>query len=167
MRSQRAVDAHRYQAHGWTKSAAEKRETARAREARYRARHPERRRQQVRDAIARLKSRAPDYFRAWRLENADAERERRRRWRKANPDMRAAQQRRYRARRRVEPLEPLYPELQRGARIAFWDDELRMDLAQEWHLALAAKEDPADAVVRYLKREMRWFRTTRQLPNWL
>jgi hypothetical protein len=84
------------------------RQRARERSARYRARDPERRRRQVREARRRLTLHRPDYFRMWRAAHAEGERARRLRWRYANPELLRAQRRRRADRRRPEvvPLPP-------------------------------------------------------------
>lgn len=76
---------------------------------------------------------------------------------------RASEQRR-RARLRVEyaPLPALYPDLQHGGTVSFWDDELRLDLAQE--RALAALTGDPSAVTEYRAREWAWRRITVPLP---
>lgn len=56
----------------------------------------------------------------------------------------------------MPPLPPLYPLLQRGARMSFWNDELAKDLAQERHLALLEGRDPEVAVAAYRARETNW-----------
>jgi hypothetical protein len=81
---------------------------AREREARYRARHPDRRRQQARDARRRLLERRPDYLKEWRAAHRDAERARQRRWRQQNPE-RLREQRRRRAERLRVVAAPLPP----------------------------------------------------------
>lgn len=40
--------------------------------------------------------------------------------------------------------------------MAFWEDELRMDLAQEAALAELEGRDPAAAVAAYRRRELSW-----------
>jgi len=50
----------------------------------------------------------------------------------------------------------LMPELQVGRRIAFWEDELRLDLAQEARLAELEGRDPAAAIAAYRAREINW-----------
>lgn len=55
-----------------------------------------------------------------------------------------------------EPLLPLMPELQHGRSISFWEDELRLDLAQEAFLALLEGNDPRMAVDAYRQREVLW-----------
>lgn len=65
-----------------------------------------------------------------------------------------------RAARQPEPLAPLYPELNHGATMAYWHDELRMDLAQERALAEHEGRDPAEAVRAYRAREMAWWALT-------
>lgn len=67
---------------------------------------------------------------------------------------------RYKPKLPEEPLLPLFPELQRGTAISFWDDELRMDLAQERALALLEGRDPEDAERAYRAREISWHRLT-------
>jgi len=57
---------------------------------------------------------------------------------------------------RPGPLPLLYPALQRGARLSFWEDELRLDLAQEWALAECEGRDPEEAARTYLARETAW-----------
>ncbi len=54
------------------------------------------------------------------------------------------------------PLPLLMPELQHGRAIAFWEDELRLDLAQERELALLEGRDPVAAVAAYRARETSW-----------
>ena len=53
-------------------------------------------------------------------------------------------------------LAPLFPDLVRGSRVSFWDDELRMDLRQERALAIIEGKDPAVAVQSYRAREIAW-----------
>lgn len=55
-----------------------------------------------------------------------------------------------------EPLPILYPELQHGKHYAFWDDELRLDLAQERALAILEGYDPDRRVAAYRARETAW-----------
>ena len=57
---------------------------------------------------------------------------------------------------REEPLPAVYPALQRGTRISFWQDELRIDLAQEAALARLEGHDPDAAVAAYRRREVAW-----------
>lgn len=61
-----------------------------------------------------------------------------------------------RASRALPPLGPLFPELVRGQRLSFWEDELRMDLAQEAALARIEGRDEALAVRAYRAREIAW-----------
>ena len=62
-----------------------------------------------------------------------------------------------RRRPRAMPTLPLLmPELQHGARVAFWEDELRLDLAQEARLAELEGRDPVAAIARYRARETSW-----------
>lgn len=58
--------------------------------------------------------------------------------------------------RAIPPLPLLMPELQHGAKVAFWEDELRLDLAQEASLAELDGRDPAAAVAAYRARETSW-----------
>lgn len=48
----------------------------------------------------------------------------------------------------------LYPELQHGKAVSFWEDELRMDLEQERHLARL--EGKPGRVREYAARESTW-----------
>ena len=50
----------------------------------------------------------------------------------------------------------LMPELQHGVRVAFWEDELKLDLVQEGRLAELEGRDPAAAVAAYRVRETNW-----------
>ena len=61
------------------------------------------------------------------------------------------------------PLPILMPELQRGARVAFWEDELKLDLAQEGRLAELEGRDPAAAIAAYRARELSWLAHTAPL----
>lgn len=67
---------------------------------------------------------------------------------------------------RPAPLPLLMPELQRGARVAFWEDELRLDLAQEARLAELEGRDPARAIAAYRARETSWRAHTAPLEAW-
>jgi hypothetical protein len=58
---------------------------------------------------------------------------------------------------RVEPLPLLMPHLQHGTSMSFWEDELRLDLAQEAHLATLEGRCPIEAVRAYLARERNWY----------
>jgi len=57
----------------------------------------------------------------------------------------------------------LYPELNHGTKIAFWEDELRMDLAQERILAELEGRDPDEAARAYEAREKGWNLMTKEL----
>ncbi len=57
---------------------------------------------------------------------------------------------------RFEPLMPLMPALQHGTAISYWEDELRLDLAQEAQLAVLEGVDPKVAVAAYRRRENAW-----------
>lgn len=103
------------------------------------------------------------YFRRYRARRkaegrpVDAGRDRRRAVRA--PEDRTREYAR-RGSRAVPRLPLLYPSTQRGARVAFRDDELRLDLAQERALALVEGRDPEAAVREYARREARWIRLT-------
>ena len=56
----------------------------------------------------------------------------------------------------AEPLPLLLPALQHGTAISFWEDELRLDLAQEDRLAALEGVDPAVATAVYRRREIAW-----------
>ena len=101
------------------------------------------------------------YFAAYNTRSRDKENDRKARWRQQNPDKeQAARQRAYRTWQLQhlpeEPLPQLYPELNRGIAIAFWEDELRMDLAQEQVLAILEGRDPTAAAREYKSRETNW-----------
>ncbi len=57
----------------------------------------------------------------------------------------------------------LLPHLQQGRRLAFWEDELRLDLHQEAELAVLEGRDPAAAVAAYRAREISWLAHTAPL----
>jgi hypothetical protein len=89
-------------------------------------------------------------------------------WRAAHPEYRAREARRPRLHhslgekrksRAVEvvPLLPVYASLQRGVAMSFWEDELRIDLAQERELAKLEGRDPDQAAKEYRAREQQWF----------
>jgi hypothetical protein len=48
------------------------------------------------------------------------------------------------------------PELQHGTSVAFWEDELRLDLYQERQLAILEGRDPDAAAAAYRARETNW-----------
>src|SRR6185295_16887412 len=148
------------------------RRRAREREARYRARHPERRRQQVSEAHRRLRLRTPDYFRAWRTAHAEGERERRQRWRLANRESLLAQRRRRRARTKAElvPLPPshahhaLFDEawsvlhrlgIRRDTHLVAIRDPRWEDACSEVVLALIEGRDPEEAAREVMTTEKR------------
>ncbi len=60
----------------------------------------------------------------------------------------------------MTPLPMLYPELNHGGSLAFWEDELRMDLAQERELALLEGLDPVEKIKAYKRREKTWVKIT-------
>lgn len=68
--------------------------------------------------------------------------------------------------RAATPLPTLYPETQHGRSVAFWEDELRLDLAQEAVLAEIEGRDPVEAVAVYAARETDWYNhITRDRPH--
>ena len=157
------------------------RRRAREREARYRARHPQRRLEQVREAHRRLRLRSPDYFRAWRTAHAESERERRQRWRLANPESLLAQRRRRRARMQTEQValpqthsqHPLFDEawnvlhrlgIRRDAHLAAIRDPRWEDACSEVVLALIEGRDPAAAAREVMMTERR--HAARSVPIW-
>jgi hypothetical protein len=50
--------------------------------------------------------------------------------------------------------------MRHGTKIAFWDEELRMELRQEAFLAVMEGRDPAEAVRQYARKETAFHRTT-------
>jgi hypothetical protein len=99
------------------------------------------------------------YYRAWRAAHPE--------YRKRQAAVRAEHRRvhgresranEYRKSRAqpYEPLPVLYPELNHGSAMSFWEDELRMDLAQERALAELEGVDPDEAVLAYRRREKAW-----------
>lgn len=59
--------------------------------------------------------------------------------------------------RAPEPkLEPLFPDLVKGTRLSFWEEELSYDLRQEAALAELEGRDPVQAVAEFRTREMLW-----------
>lgn len=72
-----------------------------------------------------------------------------------------------RASRAVPPLAPIYPELRRGAKLAFREEELAMDVEQERALAEVEGRDPNEAARAYRARERAWIRLTTSFPEWL
>jgi hypothetical protein len=108
-------------------------------------------------------SRDPAYWRAWRATHPEyRERERlatiARHARRIRTDRSVEYARR--TSRAVPRLEPLPGH---GVRIAFWEDELRLDLAQERHLAILEGRDPDLAARIYRTRELIWHRITTTL----
>ena len=109
----------------------------------------------------------PEYWRRWRAahptyRSREAERTRQRRLSVPRGD-RSAEYRRLNVRRaaqraaqRLPELAPLFPDLVRGARIAFWEEELAADLRQEAALAELEGRDAGEAVAAYRAREMAW-----------
>lgn len=69
---------------------------------------------------------------------------------------------------RAIPRPPiLYPATQRGVRLAFWTDELRLDLEQERALAVLEGRDPDEAAKAYAARETAWYRFAGPLLEWV
>lgn len=103
------------------------------------------------------KSRDPHYWAKWRAAHPEyRERERLRRARRVRgPRDRSGEHRRSRA-APSEPLPVLYAGIVRGVRLSFWEDELRMDLAQEAELARLEGLDPVERCNAYLSRELAW-----------
>lgn len=56
----------------------------------------------------------------------------------------------------LEPIGLLMPHLQHGKVYSFWEDELRLDLAQEAALAIVEGRDPIEAMNAYRLRELYW-----------
>lgn len=56
-----------------------------------------------------------------------------------------------------EPLPSLFPDLDRGSLVSWWQDELRKDLRQEAALAELEGRDPVEAVRSYRARERSWW----------
>jgi hypothetical protein len=148
------------------------RRNAREREARYRARHPERRHRQIQEARSRLVRRAPDYFRDWRAAHAEGERARRRRWRRSNPEQLRAQRRRRWERIRAQqvPVPPSHTEhplfdaawqvlhqigVRRDSHLVTIRDPRWEDACSEAVLALIEGRDPAAAAREVLAVERR------------
>lgn len=104
----------------------------------------------------------PSYYREWRAAHPGyREREAaRNRARKAamTPEQRRLDRGKPKPKPKLQqkPLPVLMPGLQRGAAISFWEDELRLDLAQEMALALIEGRDTQQAVTDYKKREHMW-----------
>jgi len=104
------------------------------------------------------------YYRAWRAARPDYRKREADRLRARKQAMTPEERRKDRGVRkpaaRFEPLMPLMPALQHGSAISFWEDELRLDLAQEAHLATLEGIDPRVATATYRRREMAWWRNT-------
>lgn len=102
------------------------------------------------------------YYRAWRAAHP-AYRDRqcllRAEHRRLHPRDRTGEyaRRASRALPAVAPLTPLFPDLQRGTRLSFWEDELRMDVRQERSLAELEGRDPAVAEASLRARETSWW----------
>lgn len=106
----------------------------------------------------------PEWWREYRRRRADHLREYNRQ-RRQQPKLKAqrkASEKRRRAKRCLdeEPLPVLMPGLQHGSHYSFWEDELRLDLAQEAALAVLEGRCPEEAVKAYRAREYAWRRVT-------
>lgn len=107
----------------------------------------------------------PEWWREYRrrrCEELRAYNRERRQTPKVREQRRASEARR-RAKQAVlaqEPLPMLYPHLQRGTAVSFWEDELRLDLEQEAALARLEGRCPVEAVRKYRAREAAWSRIT-------
>lgn len=106
---------------------------------------------------------SPAYFRAWRAAHPEY-RERQRQLRaerrcRQGRESRAAEYRR-RPSRAIPPVPVLLPALVHGSRLSFWEDELRLDIAQERALAALVGSDPDEAAHAYRARETTWQRLT-------
>lgn len=102
------------------------------------------------------------WWRQYRLDHAERLQAYNRARRK-KPRVRAqrhASEARRRARRRQAGITPLMPSLQHGYAVSFWEDELRLDLAQEAALAEIEGRDQVLAVAAYRAREVAWHRKT-------
>ena len=102
----------------------------------------------------------PEWWREYRLRRGESLRAYNR-LRRQQPRLKAqrhASEARRRARQHVDltPLPALYPALCHGSALSFWEDELRMDLAQEAELARLEGRCPVEAVRQYRGREMAW-----------
>lgn len=113
----------------------------------------------------------PDYFRKYRAshpEYAARDRARRRaaRYARAPRGDRSAEYAKRNAARsgsHRDPLPLLYPELQHGNAISFWEDELRIDIEQERWLARLEGRDEDAAVKACRRRELAWRSVTAPL----
>jgi hypothetical protein len=71
-----------------------------------------------------------------------------------------------RRRSRAAPVVELpVPTGQHGTRLAFWEDELRRDLAQEAELARLERRNPDRAVAAYRARELAWRQIIRPMEE--
>ena len=76
------------------------------------------------------------------------------------PQSRATEYANRNAKRRRDPTPPLpslFPDLDRGGAVSWWQDELRKDLRQEAALAVLEGRDPDEAVRSYRARERSWW----------
>jgi hypothetical protein len=109
------------------------------------------------------KPKDPAYFRNWRAAHpayrareTAAKRERRRLFGRGDRSVEYARRNASRQHAPAEPLPALFPDLVRGNRIAFWEEELAADLRQEAALAVLEGRDPEEAVRAYRARERGW-----------
>jgi len=103
------------------------------------------------------------YYRSWRAAHPEYRaRQNRLRHERRRRNGRGDRRREYakRASRAAPQLTPLFPDIKRGASVAFWDEELQADLRQEAVLAALEGRDPAEAVRAYAVREWSWHRST-------
>jgi hypothetical protein len=105
----------------------------------------------------RGKPKDPAYWRNWRAAHPEyRERERLRAKKRGDRTAEYARRNAKRASRAIPEIPPLYPHLQRGKALSFWEDELRLDLAQERALAVLEGRDPDAAARAYAARETNW-----------
>lgn len=109
------------------------------------------------------KPKDPAYWRRWRAahpeyRSREVARARRRRAETGRKDRTAEYARRNAARRSgpPEPLPELLPDLVRGSRLVFPEEDLARDLRQEAELARLEGRDPIEAVRAYAAREREW-----------
>ena len=100
------------------------------------------------------------YYRAWRADHPEYRQRELARLRARRAGMTTEERQKdrgvYKPIPPAEPLPLLLPALQHGTSISFWEDELRLDLAQEDRLAALEGSDPRAAVDAYRRREIAW-----------
>ena len=103
------------------------------------------------------------YYRAWRAAHPEyRKRASKRRQERKRETGRGDRSKEYARRREqrvpvdMSPLPLLYPELQHGKALSFWEDELRIDVEQERALARLEGRDPDEAAKAYRARESAW-----------